>query len=134
MRALRVLIIEDETLIALLFEEVLSEMGHEVCASERTQAGAEAAASRCHPQLIISDVRLHEGSGIGAVAAILGEGFIPHLFVSGDVLDRKLLNPAAVVLQKPFDERQLTLAIERAIEPANVLIGERHITSQMGLE
>ncbi len=134
MRALRVLIIEDETMIALLFEEVLSEMGHEVCASERTQAGAIAAAARCQPELIISDVRLNEGSGIGAVAVILKEGFIPHLFVTGDVLDRKLLNPAAGVLQKPFDERQLIIAIERAIAPANVLIGERHATSAKGLE
>ncbi len=134
MRALRVLIIEDEALIALLFVEVLSEMGHEVCASERTEAGAIAAAARCQPELIISDVRLHEGSGINAVAAILSAGFVPHLFVTGDVIDRKRLNPAAGVLQKPFDERQLIIAIERAIDPATMLIGERHATSHKGLE
>jgi two-component system, response regulator PdtaR len=126
MKALRVLIVEDEPLIALLFEEVLSEMGHDVCASERTEAGAIAAAARCRPELIIADARLHEGSGIDAVNAILKTGFIPHIFVSGDVLDRKLLNPAACVLQKPFHETQLVQAIERGIDPANILIGKEH--------
>jgi two-component system, response regulator PdtaR len=126
MRALRVLIIEDETFIALLFAEVLAEMGHEVCASERTEAGAIAAAAHDKPELIIADARLQEGSGISAVNAILNAGFVPHIFVSGDMLDRKLLNPAAGILQKPFHETQLAEAIERAIEPANILVGEKH--------
>jgi two-component system, response regulator PdtaR len=129
MIALRVMIIEDEALIALLFEDVLAELGHEVCASERTEAAAIAAAARCHPQLIISDARLHEGSGIAAVNAIMKAGFIPHLFVSGDLIDRKLLNPAAGVLRKPFDEKQLVDAISRAVDPAIVLIGQEHARS-----
>ncbi len=126
MGALRVLIIEDETLIALLFEEVLAELGHEVCAIERTEAGAIAAAGRCRPELIIADVRLHDGSGIAAVNAILSAGFVPHIFVSGDVLERKRLHPAAGVLQKPFMETQLVEAIERAIEPANIVLGQKY--------
>jgi two-component system, response regulator PdtaR len=126
MIARRVLIIEDEALIALLFEEVLAELGHEVCASERTQAGAITAAALCKPDLIISDIRLQDGNGLDAVTAILKTGFIPHIFVSGNTIDRKTLNPAAEVLQKPFDERQLIQAIQRAIEPANVLVGQKY--------
>jgi two-component system, response regulator PdtaR len=126
MRALRVLIIEDEPLIALLFEEVLSELGHEVCASVTTEAEAIEAAARCKPELIISDVRLKKGSGIDAVNAILRAGFVPHIFVSGDRLDRKLLNPAAGFLQKPFEERHLVDAIAHATDPANVLIGQKN--------
>jgi two-component system, response regulator PdtaR len=124
MKAVRVLIIEDEALIALLFEELLSEMGHVVCASERTGAGAIAAAARCKPELIISDVGLHEGSGIDAVSAILKVGFVPHIFVSGHSIDRQRINPSAGLLQKPFDERMLIKAIERALDPANIRIGE----------
>ncbi len=132
MGALRVLIIEDETLIALLFEVLLTELGHEVCATERTEAGAIAAAARWKPELIIADIRLHEGSGITAVNAILSAGFVPHIFVSGDVLDKKYLNPAAGVLQKPFQETQLVQAIKRAIEPANILTGTRHWENTRG--
>ena len=132
MRALRVLIIEDEALIALLFEEVLIEIGHKVCASERTQAGAIAVAARCQPDLIISDVNLHGGDGIQAVATILTSGFVPHVFVSGNVIDHTTLNPAACMLQKPFTEPQLIAAIARAIDPANVLVGKRHAENLRG--
>ncbi|MGL5114273.1 MAG: response regulator [Beijerinckiaceae bacterium] len=127
MKPLRVLIVEDEALIALLFAEVLEELGHEVCATERTEAGAIAAAARCQPGLIIADVGLQEGSGIDAVNAIMQAGFVPHVFVSGSGLERERLNPAAGTLQKPFSETQLVAAITRAVDPENVAIGERHI-------
>jgi two-component system, response regulator PdtaR len=126
MKALRVLIIEDEPLIALLFAEVLAELGHEVCASERTEFDAIAAAKREKPELIISDVRLLEGSGIDAVNSILETGFVPHIFVTGDVVEQKSFSPAAGVLQKPFFEVQLVKAIRRAMEPTNIMLGEKH--------
>ncbi len=120
MGVLRVLIIEDEILIALLFAEVLMEIGHEVCGSERTEAGAIAAAGICQPDLIIADVRLHEGSGINAVNSILKGGFVPHIFVSGDVIDSRAISSKAIVLQKPFFEAELIKAIARAVEPPTV--------------
>ncbi len=129
MRPLRVLIIEDEALIALLFAEVLSELGHESCASERTEAGAIAAAARYQPELIISDLRLQDGNGLGAMTSILSAGFIPHIIVSGDIPEKSRFSPAAVLVQKPFNETQLVEAIERAMDPANVLIGQNHAES-----
>jgi two-component system, response regulator PdtaR len=120
MKALQVLIIEDQALTALLFAEVLGELGHEVCASVRTEAAAIAAASQMRPELIIADVHLQDGSGLSAVNSILKTGFIPHIFVSGDELDRRLLHPSAGVLQKPFHERQLINAIQHALSLANV--------------
>ena len=118
MTALRVLLIEDEPMIALLFEEVLSEMGHEVCAIERTEVGAIAAAELYRPDLIIADAHLHEGSGVSAVNRILEAGFVPHIFVSGERLDQASLDHAAAVLQKPFSEENLIAAIERVLEMA----------------
>lgn len=118
LKALRVLILEDEALIALLFEDVLAEMGHTVCGSVRTAAAAIATAAQCRPDLIIADVRLQDGSGIDAVATILETGFTPHIFVSGDVLDKAMLHPAAAILQKPFGDRQLMTAIASALSVA----------------
>jgi hypothetical protein len=43
------------------------------------------AALRCRPDLIIVDAQLWEGNGASAVDEILGTGFVPHLFVSGDI-------------------------------------------------
>jgi CheY-like chemotaxis protein len=126
MKALRVLIVENEPIIALLFAEVLAEMGHVVCGCAATQDEAVRAAASLQPDLIIADVRLSEGTGIDAIRTIEQAGFVPHVFVSGNVLDPALLNPAAGVLHKPFHEAQLVMAIERAIDPANVLIGAQH--------
>ena len=63
MRPLRVLLVEDEVLIAILFAEVLEEMGHNVCAIESTEADAVAAAAKLIADLIIADAKLRKGSG-----------------------------------------------------------------------
>ena len=113
----RVLVVEDEALIAFVLSEILEEMGFDVCASEATEAGAVAAAVLHQPGLMIVDARLREGSGIHAVESILRDSFIPHVFTSGDRLEAAVLHPRAVVLQKPFLETDLALAIQRALGP-----------------
>ncbi len=119
MSALEVLVVEDEPLIAMLLAELLGEMGHAVCATESTQAGAVAAALRCRPGLMIVDAGLTQGSGIAAVSEILLDRFVPHVFVTGSNLSPADLNSNAVVLRKPFRNSDLEVAIRRArAEPA----------------
>ncbi|MDR6290737.1 MULTISPECIES: response regulator [Inquilinus] len=113
--ALRILLVEDEAIIAVLLAEVLEGMGYEVCAIEATEEDAVAAALRCRPDLMIVDVRLGDGSGVAAVERILRAGPVPHVFVSGDPSKVQALRPDAVVMQKPFREADLALAIQRAL-------------------
>src|ERR1700722_14411181 len=113
--ALRILIIEDNAIIAMLLEATLSDMGYEVCAVEATETGAVAAAALHRPDLLIVDAALSEGSGISAVERILRDGFVPHVFVSGDDLKPEMLDSRAVRLSKPYDERALAAAIQRAL-------------------
>jgi CheY-like chemotaxis protein len=121
--ALRVLIIEDEAIIAMLLAEVLGGLGYEVCAIEATEAGAVTAALRCRPDLMIVDVRLGDGSGISAVGTILRTGPIPHIFVSGELSTIQAMRPDAVVLRKPFSETDLVRAIRRALDGVAALQG-----------
>ncbi len=116
MRPLKVLIVEDEVLIAMLFADVLEEMGHTVCAMESTEADAVAAAAKFHPDLIIADARLRKGSGIAALATILRSGHVPHVFVSGDVSGVRAARPDAIVIQKPFFASDLARAVELAMD------------------
>jgi CheY-like chemotaxis protein len=118
MKALRILLVEDNTMIAWLLEEVLSGMGHDVCAVVATEAEAVAAAIRCGPDMMIVDVRLGEGSGVSAVDEILRTRFVPHVFVSGDISTVRELRPDAVVIQKPFRELDLARAMQRAAHAA----------------
>jgi DNA-binding response OmpR family regulator len=114
MKALRVLVVEDNAIIGMLLGEMLTDMGHDVCGIERTEADAVAAAVRCKPDLMIVDARLGDGSGVKAIRTILLSGPMPHLFISGTNVEAD--SPDTVVLQKPFHERQLVGAIERVLD------------------
>jgi len=115
MRLLRVLLAEDDGMIGMLIADMLTEMGHDVCAIEVTEAATVTAAAHHRPDLIIADARLGRGSGVSAVEEILRAGFVPHLFVTGNSSAVKERRPDAVVVEKPFDEAQLVHAIQRAL-------------------
>lgn len=115
MTGLRILVAEDDVLIAICLEEVLADMGHRVCATTLTQSETVSAALRCRPDLMIVDATLDDGSGIEAVAEILRAGYIPHLFATGDAQLARTLAPQSVVIRKPYVEHQLAEAIDRAM-------------------
>lgn len=116
MRALSVLVVEDDANIGMLLVEVLAGMGYDVCPVENTEAGAVAAARRCRPDLMIIDVELGFGSGLSAVEEITRGGPIPHVFMSAA---RVLEWPTdAVVLHKPFREPELVSAMRRVLGDA----------------
>ncbi len=115
MTELRILVVEDNELIGMLFADVLAAMGHEVCAIASTEPDAVAAAAHHKPNLIIVDAQLGNGSGISAIEEILRTGFVPHVFVTGDPSKVRALRPGAVVIQKPFPDRELAQAIQRAL-------------------
>jgi DNA-binding response OmpR family regulator len=115
MKALRVLIMEDDPLIGMLLAEWLEEMGFGVCAIAATAVDAVTAAAQNRPDLVIADARLGDGSGISAIEEILRTGFVPHLFITGNISRVKALRPGAVVLEKPFRAAEFMLGIQRAL-------------------
>ena len=115
LKASRVLIVEDNVLIGMLFADVLLEMGHMVCATVTTESDAVAAAAQHEPDLMIVDASIEEGSGVSAVEKILRFGFVPHIFVSGDISTVLDLRPDAIVVRKPFRDPELAYAIQRAL-------------------
>jgi len=115
MKALRVLVVEDEILIGMLLADTLGAVGYEVCAIEATETGAVAAAARCKPGLMIVDARLRDGSGVSAVEEILRTGWVPHVFISGETSTVQALRPGSIVIRKPFRDMDLHGAIQRAL-------------------
>jgi len=116
MQTLRVLVIEDDALIAMMLGEMLSDLGHQVCATATTPAEAIAAARQEAPDLLLSDVKLRNGSGIDAVEEILRSRPVSHMFMTGDTAGLKLRLPDAVAVRKPFSAAALAKAIEKAVE------------------
>jgi CheY-like chemotaxis protein len=111
---LRILLVEDDNLIGMLLSAMLEGMDYEVVAIVATEADAVAYAARYELDLMIVDMNLREGNGASAVARILQSKPVPHLFMSGTVLESEAAG--TVVLQKPFLEKDLVQAIQRTLE------------------
>ncbi|MFO1184918.1 MAG: response regulator [Bauldia sp.] len=117
MRA-RVLIIEDEPLIALDLAEIVRDLGHTVAAVARTRSEAVAAAERQTPGLVLADVQLADGSsGIDAVKDILESFSIPVIFITA--YPQLLLTgegpEPAFLLTKPVNPKTVKAAISQAL-------------------
>ena len=81
--ASRVLIIEDESIIALDLENLMTELGHEVVGIATTRDEAVKQARQHKPGLVLADIRLADGSsGIDAVTEILRGFDIPIVFIT----------------------------------------------------
>src|SRR5690242_21433786 len=128
-KPIRVLVVEDDALIAMLLGELLAGMGHDVCATAATEAEAVIAATRYGPDLMIVDAGLGRGSGVSAVEEICRVEPVAHVFITGDAERVRLRQPDAVVVRKPFRQAELARAIETALAG---LVGENEKSRRAG--
>lgn len=113
-----VLVIEDDFLIADYIVQLVEDAGATSVAQAVSQQEAVEEARRHRPALILSDVKLVEGTGPLAVRDITAEhGPIPTIFVTGTPEACEPCEPPAVVLGKPIDEREVMRHF-RALAPA----------------
>ncbi len=98
-----VLIIEDEALIAQFIAELALEVGATSVAYATTESEAVEAAIATKPCMILSDVRLLEGTGPQAVQAIQRLlGPTPTIFITGTPAECAHVKFAAEVMTKPI--------------------------------
>jgi len=103
----RVLVVEDEYLIRMLLEDMLSDIGYELAAAAGTMAEASELAANGDFAAAILDVNL-DGTEIFPVADILAQRGLPFVFVTG--YGEGSLPPAyrgRPALQKPFQAEKL---------------------------
>jgi CheY-like chemotaxis protein len=108
---LRVLIIEDEGLVAMLIEDMLIELGHEIAGVAGRMADAIRLAENGSFNFAILDVNL-DGTPSYPVAEILKTRGIPFVFATG--YGPKGLDPVHAgipTLQKPFMRSDLEAAL-----------------------
>ncbi len=116
----RIVVVEDEGVVALHLESLLTGWGFDVVATVPTGEKAVALADDSPPDVILMDIRLQgEMDGIAAAAAIRSRHDIPIIFVtafSDDTTVRMVGGAGAYgFLRKPFDERDLRIALEIAL-------------------
>ena len=115
---MKILIIEDEPLIAMQLEALVSDLGHEVVATASTRTQAVEAFARTSPGLVLADIQLaDQSSGIDAVEDILKMASVPVVFVTAypeRLLTGERPEPTYLVT-KPFREDTLRAAISQAL-------------------
>ena len=115
----RIMIIEDEAIIALDIRAIVEDMGHSVTHVARTRDEAIALARRDPPDMIMSDIQLADkSSGIDAVTQILGAlGDMPVVFITA--FPERLLTGAkpepAFLITKPYTQMQVRSAVSQAM-------------------
>jgi len=120
-RVVRILIVEDEAIPAMLLEEMVEDLGFIICGKAVSGPGAVMAAEDYRPDLILMDIRLAQGTdGIEAAVEIRQRLGIPSLFMSafsdkGTMVRAEAARPVGFV-GKPYDETRLRIALDAALK------------------
>jgi len=114
----RVLIVEDEPVIAMDIAAIVRSIGHTVVGVAATKDKAVMLAEEHRPGLVLADIQLKDGdSGITTVQEILTSIDVPVIFVTGfpeRLLTGEHVEPAFLIT-KPFDPETLKIAIGQAL-------------------
>src|SRR5690606_13683513 len=115
----KVMIIEDEAIIAMDIHSIVTDMGHTVTGIARTRKAAVELGSSNRPDLILADIQLADNSsGIDAVNDLLAQfDDIPVIFITA--FPERLLTgdkpEPAFLISKPYEEEQVRSAVSQAM-------------------
>lgn len=111
----KVLLVEDESVVAMLAEDILADLGADVVVAMRLPDGLRQA-EQGDFALAILDVNLGDGHRSDTIADVLDLRGVPFLFVTGygerGPADR---HRSKTILQKPYQARDFGHAVARAM-------------------
>ncbi len=113
-----VLIIEDEPLISMQLEDLVTGLGHDICGTAATRTQAAQVVAEKTPGLVLADIQLADGSsGLDAVDDILAITNVPVIFITA--YPERLLTgdrpEPTYLVTKPFKESTVRTAISQAL-------------------
>ena len=115
---MRVLIVEDDTLVGMGLLRQLQKLGHSVVGQAADAAEARQMFRAHEPQLVLLDIRLGSDDGIELARDLLKQKRVPMIIISAfaekELIDRATEAGVFGYLTKPVDERTLAAQIEVA--------------------
>lgn len=114
----RVLIIEDEPVIAMHLSHIVTDMGHQVIDTAISRAEAVNSAQQMRPDIVLADIQLADGSsGIDAVHEILAMFDVPVVFVTAypERLLTGLRPEPTFLVTKPFEADAIVATVGQAL-------------------
>jgi len=117
----RILIVEDDALIAMDVEDALRKAGYEVCGVAASETEALAIARETRPELAVVDVNLNPGDGRVVARALNRFYGAVVLLATGQCSDVSALRGSGAVacLPKPYAAHLLPAALEAACQLAD---------------
>jgi CheY-like chemotaxis protein len=113
----RILIVEDEPIVALALQDMLEDLGYEVVGPAFRETAALTLAASETIDAAILDVNMGDGDSYGVARRLRGRG-IPYLFATG--YGREGLEAGhedIPVLQKPYRDAQVEAALRGLLDP-----------------
>lgn len=115
----RILVVDDEPLIASLIADWLVELGHEVIGPVSDAAAALEASAQSKPHAALLDVTLRDGDSFALAEALTAQG-VNVAFVTGhDAQSLSAQCGGAPVLGKPFDFGAVKTLLDRLLRAAD---------------
>jgi DNA-binding NarL/FixJ family response regulator len=115
----RILVVEDDLLVASQMEAALSDAGFNVVGTAATREEALHLAQARSPSVVVMDIHLPDGDGIETALELFRRHGIRCIFASAysDTESRQRATPAAPLgwLQKPYTMRSLTESVRAAV-------------------
>ena len=115
-RMARVVVIDDEELVAESFATALRFAGHEVSVAHDGAAGLRLVTESL-PEVVVSDITMPEMDGLAMTAALKAQpatARIPVLLISGNVQPEE--NACDAFLTKPVNIREMLATVQRLAE------------------
>jgi len=132
----RLIIVEDEAIVATDIAMRLTELGYEVVGTAAAGEEALALAERVRPDLALMDIHLRDAmDGIEAAQEMRRRLGVPVVFLTayseGATIQRaKLAEPLGFIL-KPFEDREMEIVIEMALYKSKVEAALRQKTEEL---
>ena len=120
----RIMIVEDELVVATDLKLMLQSLGYEVCTIESSAEGALRKTGELIPDLVLMDIGLDgKADGIEAAEEIRSRWSIPVIYISAQAHDRILKRAEKTYpygyLVKPVNEDNLKSTVRMALHKAN---------------
>lgn len=117
----RVLVVEDERIVALDLRYILENFGFEVCSVVSTGEESIHAATQAHPDVVLMDIKLRgDMSGIEAARKIHEYLDIPVIYLTAFSDESTVRNALTygdfAYIRKPFEEKEIAATVHKALQ------------------
>ena len=114
-------VVEDDLLFAQALTALVEDLGYRVLATADTEQGAVEVVKERRPDVVLMDVKLMGGSGLGAASTIRQSSKVPIVFCTSYAGDGAVQSAVqaldnTALIAKPFDDAELANLLANAVK------------------